>query len=74
MLRKKEIGLRQAEGIAIAKAKGKHLGRTKAEVPKEFEKVYNEWKSGDMSAIEAMRKLNFAKTTFYKVVKKYESR
>ena len=38
---------RQVEGIAIAKQKGKHLGRKKAVVDeKRFIELYNGWKAG----------------------------
>ena len=70
---RENIRQRQAEGIAIAKVNGKHLGRPKATVPKEFDKVYQEWKSDKLKAIEAMRKLGLTKTTFYKLVKEFEA-
>lgn len=33
-------------------------------------KVYDRWKAGEITVVKAMRKLE--KTTFYKLVKKYE--
>lgn len=38
----------QAEGIAVANAQVKHLGRTKAVKPENFESVYKEWKAGQI--------------------------
>lgn len=67
-----KIKQRQAEGIASAKAKGLKFGRPQAEYPKEFSKVYAEWKNGSISAVKAMDILNLKKTTFYKLVKNYE--
>lgn len=66
------IRKRQAEGIAAAKLKGKHLGRPKAEYPEEWEKIYKYWKNGNITAVQAMQELNLKKATFYKLVKDYE--
>ena len=63
---------RQKEGIAIAKAKGKQFGRPKTEYPKDFCKVYQDWKKNDIQAVDAMRLLNLKKSTFYKLVKELE--
>ena len=40
------IKQRQAEGIAAARAAGKHLGRHKRPVPPEFPDAYKMWKAG----------------------------
>lgn len=69
---RENIRQRQAEGLAIAKAKGKHLGRPKAELPEGFNRVYASWKAGEITAVKAMAYLNLTKTTFYKLVRKYE--
>jgi DNA invertase Pin-like site-specific DNA recombinase len=66
------IRTRQAEGIEVAKAQGKHLGRPKADYPKEWQKVYTQWKAEEISAVKAMEQLGLKKNTFYKLVKKYE--
>lgn len=66
------IKKRQEQGIAVAKAQGKHLGRPKAEYPAEWEKVYKLWKSGEITATKAMNDLEMKRTTFYKLVKLYE--
>ncbi|PGW47232.1 resolvase [Bacillus thuringiensis] len=68
------IKQRQSEGIAIAKEKGKHLGRPVMELPKEWDKLYKEWKDGKIKAVEFMDKVDMKKATFYKKVKEYESR
>jgi len=68
------LHLRQAEGIAIAKAKGLYKGR-KPIVHPDFEKVVKVWRSGDITAVEAMRRLGGMKpTTFYRKVREYENR
>lgn len=71
---RENIKQRQSEGIAIAKAQGKHLGRPKAQYPSDFEKVYREWKEGNITARKAMQSLKMKTTTFYKLVKQYEGR
>ena len=63
------IHQRQAEGIAAAKAKGKYLGRPRVELPDNWDDVYSEWKSGNISAVEAMKILGIKKSSFYKLVR-----
>lgn len=63
---------RQAEGIAIAKAQGKHLGRPKATYPNNWNIVYNQWKHKEITGKEAMETMSLKRTTFYKLVKEYE--
>ena len=67
-LEREYILQRQREGIAIAKAQGKYRGRKPLQVP-EFEQVTSKWKSGTITAAEAMRTLHMTKTTFYRRVK-----
>jgi DNA invertase Pin-like site-specific DNA recombinase len=66
------IKQRQSEGIAVAKAKGKHLGRPVLKLPKEWDKLYKEWKAGKITAVKFMEEVNMKKATFYKKVKEYE--
>lgn len=69
---RKNIKQRQAEGIAIAKASGKHLGRPRATFPVNWTSVYSRWKQGSITAVRAMKECGLTKTTFYKLVKQYE--
>ncbi len=62
------IRQRQAEGIAAAKAKGKHLGRPKSEFPANWDTVYKRWESGEITALAAMKELGVKKSTYYKLV------
>ncbi len=64
---------RQSEGIEAAKLKGKHLGRPSLELPNDWDKLYKQWKAGQMTAVSFMEKVNMKKATFYKKVKEYES-
>lgn len=63
------IRQRQAEGIAAAKAQGKHLGRQPLTIPENWNEVYMAWKDGKITAVEAMMQTNIKKTSFYKLVK-----
>ncbi len=67
------IKQRQAEGIAVAKAKGKHLGRPAAGFPANWGSVYDSWRAGSITASAAMRQLDMKRTTFYKLVNQYEA-
>ena len=69
---RKNIKRRQAEGIALAKSSGKHIGRPRAEFPSNWATVYSQWKQGSITAVQAMRDCGLTKTTFYKLVKQYE--
>lgn len=60
---------RQQEGIAAAKAKGKHLGRPKAQAPEGWSEIYTLWKGNEITAVEAMKRTGLKKSTFYKLVK-----
>ena len=57
---------RQAEGIAIAKTLGKYKGRKPIELPPETDVVIKKWRSGQITASCAMRKLKISKSTFYR--------
>ncbi len=67
------IKQRQAEGIKLAKEKGKRLGKPPIEYPENWDNVYKVWKSGAITAREAMKRLNLKPTSFYKLVKKYKN-
>jgi DNA invertase Pin-like site-specific DNA recombinase len=76
---RKKIRQRQAEGIAVAKSQGKHLGRPKMELStlskeqrKTLDSFYQSWKINEITAVEFMGKLDLKKNTFYKIVKQYE--
>lgn len=70
---RQSIRKRQAEGIAAAKAKGKHLGRPKATRPAEFEEYYKKvYINKELSAVQAIKGMNLTKTTFYKLKNEYE--
>lgn len=71
---RENIKVRQLQGIAVAKEQGKHLGRPAAVFPDNWEAVYNEWKSRNITAVQAMKQTNLKKNTFYNLVKRYEDK
>lgn len=71
---RESIKQRQTEGISAAKARGKHLGRPRAEYPEHWKEIYSQWKTGSITAVKAMEILNLKKNTFYKLVKQYEDK
>ena len=69
-LEREYILQRQREGIEIAKQNGIYTGRKKIELPKEFVSVVSpRWRKNEITAVEAMRKLNMRPSTFYRKVK-----
>lgn len=58
------IRQRQAEGIAVAKAKGVRFGRPPQPLPPEFHSVYQEWRSGKITGSEAARRCGMPLSTF----------
>ncbi|OJE52534.1 recombinase [Bacillus proteolyticus] len=76
---RKKIHQRQAEGIAIAKSQGKHLGRPQVNLStlskqqiKIIEETHSKWKSGEITAVMFMEMLELKKNTFYKIMKDFE--
>lgn len=63
------IKLRQAEGIRIAKEKGKHLGRPKIILPNNFKNIANKYKNKEITLAEALSVLNMNRSSFYKNLK-----
>ena len=63
---RENIKKRQAEGIRIAKEKGKHLGRPKLKLQKNFQLIANEYKKKEITLAEALSSLKMNRSTFYK--------
>lgn len=61
---------RQRQGIDCALAKGVKFGRPSIQKPDNWNEVYLDWRSGKITAIEAMKRTNLTKCTFYKLAKK----
>lgn len=63
------------QGLEVARAKGKTLGRPKAELPKDFIKEYQKFKDGaygDMSASSFAKMLGIGRSTLYKYINIHE--
>ncbi|WP_265938413.1 recombinase family protein [Bacillus thuringiensis] len=70
---------RQAEGIAVAKAQGKHLGRPQLNLStiskqqrQALEQNYPKWKGKEITGVEFMGMLGLKKNSFYKIIGEYE--
>jgi DNA invertase Pin-like site-specific DNA recombinase len=69
---RERIRKRQREGIDVALQNGIVFGRPKVMVTEDFKKVYARWKTKEITAVKAMEEIGVKKTTFYKLVRKYE--
>ena len=67
------IRQRQAEGIAAAKARGVRFGRPPATLPENFHQVYQLWKSGKITGLEAARMCDMPMSTFRYRAEIYEN-
>lgn len=71
---RESIRARQAEGIAIAKAKGLYKGRKPISIDKaQFELVYGEVLRGERTNKYAMQKLGLKPNTYYRFVTEYKT-
>lgn len=69
------IRARQAEGIALAKARGVYKGRKPIEVDKDkFEQIYGEVTRGERTNRYAMQKLGLKPNTYYRIVDAYKTK
>lgn len=66
------IHQRQAEGIAIARANGKHLGRNKNPFPKNFNIVYNKINNKEINKKEGAKMLKLNYHTFLRYYNRKE--
>ena len=64
---------RQREGIDLALKEGRPYGRPSATISNTFSKNYQLWKQGELKAVDFMKRENIPKSTFYKLVKRYEN-
>lgn len=67
-LEREYILQRQREGIEIAKAQGRYKGRKPISSP-DFDKITAQWQRGELTAVQAMRRLGMSKSTFYRRVR-----
>ena len=63
---RENIRIRQAEGIAAAKASGVKFGRPQSPLPENFHEMCEAWKNKQISLKEAAEKCGMPVSTFYK--------
>ena len=66
---RENIRLRQAEGIAEAKARGVRFGRSRIETPEGFEELARQWQAGGLSSRRAAERLGISHSTFLRRVR-----
>lgn len=66
------MNIDETTGKRISKKTGRPVGRPSAEYPKNWEKIYTQWKNKEITARQAMNILNLKPNTFYKLVKQFE--
>lgn len=63
------------QGLEVARAKGKTLGRPRAELPQDFIKQYEKFKRGEFGTISAIgfaKMIGIGRSTLYKYIRLYE--
>lgn len=65
------IKQRQAEGIAVAKARGVKFGRPPRPIPDNFYDVYQQWKAKKITLKQAASLCDMPETTFFDKAKKF---
>lgn len=64
---------RQAEGIAEAKKAGKYKGRKPMAIDRKlFDRMCQEWRNGERTAVSIQKHFGMTATTFYKKVKEFD--
>lgn len=69
---RENIHQRQAEGIAIARAQGKHLGRFPKPIPEEFYPVYKKWENRELTLESAGKAMGITVSAFRNMIRKYK--
>lgn len=69
-----KIRSRCAEGIEAAKNRGVKFGRPRIENPDNWSEVYSQWRTGAITAVEAMRLTKLKRNSFYRMVREEKER
>lgn len=72
-LERENILQRQREGIDLCLLEGRAYGRPSAEISATFATHYQQWKAGEIKAVDFMRAEHLPKSTLYKLVKRFEA-
>ena len=70
LVERENIKQRQAEGIAVAKAKGVHFGRHPLPIPIGFEEIAGQYLRREITAVQASRMLEVSCSTFQRWLQK----
>lgn len=72
-LERESILQRQREGIDLCLSEGRPYGRPSAQTSDTFAVNYKRWKAGEIKAVDFMKMEGLHKSTFYKLVHRFES-
>ena len=73
-LEREQLKQRQREGIEIAKAQGKYMGRNPIPIDwTKFGSLYGEWKAKNITGRDFMRRMGLTANTFYRRIREYEA-
>ena len=71
-LEREQILQRQKEGIAIAKAQGKYIGKQFKRIDEEvFLKSFTKWEAGDITARKFAELIGLTPNSLYRRIKRY---
>ena len=68
------IRQRQAEGIAAARARGVRFGRPTIPLPDNFNEVYKQWRTKELTLQQVAEACNMAKSTFFDKAKMWNDK
>lgn len=68
---RENIKKRQAQGIAVAKAKGVKFGRPEVPTPDDFYMYISKWEKCQITTSEILKLTGLSKSTFYRRVREY---
>ena len=68
---RENIRKRQAQGIAVAKAKGIKFGRPEIALPENFGELVHEWEKKRLPIEEALEVCKMSEATFYRKLREY---
>lgn len=68
---RENIRKRQAQGIALAKAKGIHMGRPAKKTPENFVLLVKEWENKKRSLKDVLEQCEMSEATFYRRLQVY---